>query len=211
MSLDENSGIDIGRRKFLVGMTSLLGAVGAIFAAVPFISAWFPSAKVRAAGAPVEVNIKRLEPGQKMTVEWRGKPVWIIRRTQAELENLKKGEDVLRDPESLVEQQPHYTQNRHRSINPEYLVLVGVCTHLGCSPTYRPGPGTLNDTWPGGFYCPCHGSTFDMAGRVFQGVPAPINMQVPPYHFIAEDKLVIGEDPSRARIAELNSKNNSTL
>jgi len=184
--------VDQGRRRFLVRSTSVLGGVGAAFAAVPFVSSWLPSAKAKAAGAPVECDISKLEFGQQLTVEWRGKPVWVIRRSKEVLDNLNKHDNQLRDPKSLVEQQPSYAQNLYRSINPEYLVLVGICTHLGCSPKYRPDLGELGADWPGGFFCPCHGSKFDLSGRVFQGVPAPINLEVPPYKFINKHLLLIG-------------------
>lgn len=186
--------IDEQKRKFLLKATGVLGGVGAVCALTPFISSWLPSAKAQAAGAPVEVDISKIEPGQQATVEWRGKPVWIIRRTKEMLTQLTGHDSELRDPQSLVEQQPEYAQNKYRSINPEYLVLVGVCTHLGCSPKYTPEVNELGPQWPGGFYCPCHGSTFDLAGRVFKGVPAPINLEVPPYRFISEHAIIIGED-----------------
>ncbi|MDP1603092.1 MAG: ubiquinol-cytochrome c reductase iron-sulfur subunit [Legionella sp.] len=189
--------IDTQRRQFLLTATGVLGGVGVACALTPFISSWLPSAKAQAAGAPVQVDLSRIEPGQQVTVEWRGKPVWIVRRTKAMLEQLAGAEDQLRDPQSLVEQQPDYAKNQHRSINPEYLVLVGVCTHLGCSPKYTPEVNELGPHWPGGFYCPCHGSTFDLAGRVFKGVPAPINLEVPPYQFISEHVIVIGQDESK--------------
>jgi ubiquinol-cytochrome c reductase iron-sulfur subunit len=142
----------------------------------------------------VQVDLSKLEPGQQVTVAWQGKPVWIIRRTKTMLEQLALDEALLRDPNSLVDQQPEYAKNRYRSINPEYLVLIGICTHLGCSPKYTPEVNELGPHWPGGFFCPCHGSTFDLAGRVFKGVPAPINLQVPPYKFISEHVIVIGEE-----------------
>ncbi|MGQ3889882.1 ubiquinol-cytochrome c reductase iron-sulfur subunit [Legionella sp. CNM-1927-20] len=186
--------IDEKRRKFLLTATGVLGGIGAACALTPFISSWLPSAKAQAAGAPVEVDLSKLEPGQQATVEWRGRPVWIIRRTKAMLEQLAGAEDQLRDPESLVEQQPAYAKNKYRSIRPEYLVLVGICTHLGCSPKYTPQVNELGPNWRGGFYCPCHGSTFDLAGRVFKGVPAPINLEVPPYRFVNEHVIIIGED-----------------
>lgn len=191
---DSDEPVDKQRRHFLVTTTGVLGGVGALCALTPFISSWMPSAKARAAGAPVEVDISKLEPGQQATVEWRGKPVWIIRRTKDMLEHLDDVEDKLRDPNSLVPQQPDYAQNQFRSIKPEYLVLVGICTHLGCSPKYKPYEKELGPEWPGGFYCPCHGSSFDLAGRVFKGVPAPINLEVPPYRFINEHVIVIGEE-----------------
>jgi ubiquinol-cytochrome c reductase iron-sulfur subunit len=186
--------IDEQRRKFLLTTTAVLGGVGAACALIPFISSWWPSAQAEAAGAPVEVDLSKIEPGQQVTVAWRGKPVWIIRRTKEMLQNLNLENSDLRDPQSLVEQQPEYARNKFRSIHPEYLVLVGICTHLGCSPKYMPNPNELGPNWPGGFYCPCHGSTFDLAGRVFKGVPAPINLAVPPYYFLNEHVIVIGED-----------------
>ncbi|QBS13426.1 ubiquinol-cytochrome c reductase iron-sulfur subunit [Legionella geestiana] len=174
--------------------TAVLGGAGALCALTPLAGSWFPSAKAEAAGAPVEVDVSQMEPGQQVTVAWRGKPVWIIRRTDEMLKHLADNELQLRDPQSLVTQQPAYAQNRYRSIKPEYLVLIGICTHLGCSPKYEPDVNELGPDWPGGFFCPCHGSTFDLAGRVFRGVPAPINLEVPPYHFKNDHTLVIGED-----------------
>lgn len=186
--------IDTTRRNFLLTATGVLGGIGVACALTPLVGSWLPSAQAQAAGAPVEVDLSRLEPGQQATVAWQGKPVWIIRRTQAMLDDLAKEEELLRDPQSLTEQQPEYAKNRYRSINPEYLVLVGICTHLGCSPKYTPEVNALGPNWPGGFYCPCHGSTFDLAGRVFKGVPAPINLEVPPYKFIREHVIIIGQD-----------------
>lgn len=186
--------VDLKRRKFLLTATSIVGGIGALFAAIPFISSWWPSAKARAAGAPVEVDISSLEPGQMATVEWRGKPVWIIRRTREVIAELPKNDAQLRDPQSLVEQQPDYAKNEARSRKPDLLVLVGVCTHLGCIPKYTPQLGSLSPDWPGGFYCPCHGSRYDMAGRVYKGVPAPINLEVPPYSYVNEHKIIIGVD-----------------
>ncbi|BCA96818.1 ubiquinol-cytochrome c reductase iron-sulfur subunit [Legionella antarctica] len=186
--------LDEERRLFLLASTSALAAVGAVCALTPFVSSWLPSAKTRAAAAPVQVDLSKMEPGEQVVVAWRGKPVWIIRRTKEMLHRLIGNEDLLRDPQSLVDQQPEYAKNIFRSINPEYLVLVGICTHLGCSPKYKPVTGELNSDWRGGFFCPCHGSTFDLSGRVFKGVPAPINLEVPPHHFINEHTLVIGED-----------------
>lgn len=194
-------GVNEGRIRLLIAATSAVGAVGAVGVAVPFVKSWNPSAKAKAAGAPVEVNISKIEPGQKMTVEWRGKPVWIIRRTEDTLASLDQVTDELRDPESKDSTQPSYAQNEYRSIDPEYLILVGICTHLGCSPLYRPevGAADLGQDWKGGFFCPCHGSKFDMAGRVFKGVPAPLNLVVPPYMFIDDKKaVVIGEDKETA-------------
>ncbi len=191
MAKDE---VNQSRRRFLIAATSVLGGIGAAFTSVPFASSWWPSARAKAADAPVEADIGKLEPGQQMTIEWRGKPVWIIRRSDEMLQALARNEERLRDPESIVDQQPSYAKNLYRSIKPEILVLIGVCTHLGCSPKYRPDIGGLGKDWPGGFYCPCHGSTFDMSGRVFKGVPAPLNMEVPPYHFVKNDVIVIGVD-----------------
>lgn len=186
--------IDEQRRQFLIKTTGVLGGIGALCALTPFVASWLPSAKAQAAGAPVQVDLSMMEPGQQVTVEWRGKPVWIIRRTQDMLKHLKAVESNLRDPDSLVDQQPLYAKNLYRSIKPEYLVLVGICTHLGCSPKYKPYEKELGPEWPGGFYCPCHGSSFDLAGRVFKSVPAPINLEVPPYRFVSEHLIVIGED-----------------
>lgn len=160
-----------------------------------FITSWLPSSKAQAAGAPVKVDVSRMEPGEQAIIEWRGKPVWIIKRSKDMLNQLQKeDESQLRDPDSLVDQQPEYAQNKFRSINPEFLVLIGICTHLGCSPKYKPNLGELGPDWPGGFFCPCHGSMFDLSGRVFKGVPAPINLEVPPYHFLDDHTIVIGED-----------------
>lgn len=189
-----NEPIDEKRRKFLVAATAVVGGVGVLAASLPFATSLLPSAKAQAGAAPVEVDLSHLQPGQMLTVEWRGKPVWIIYRTPAMIEDLHKHQDQLRDPESLVEQQPEYAHNEHRSLNPDYLVLIGICTHLGCSPKYVPNAHELSPSWPGGFYCPCHGSTFDLAGRVFKNVPAPINLAVPPYTFLDEKRILIGSD-----------------
>lgn len=186
--------IDEKRRRFLIRGTAVLGGVGALCALTPFVRSWMPSAKAEADSAPVEVDISRLEPGQQATVAWRGKPVWIIRRTVAMLDELKRHDARLRDPDSLVMQQPAYAQNNYRSLKPEYLVLIGICTHLGCTPKYTPLDNQPGSDWPGGFFCPCHGSTFDLSGRVFKGVPAPINLEVPPYYFLTDTVIVIGED-----------------
>ncbi len=191
--------IDHGRRRFLVAATTVIGGVGVVGAAVPFVASWLPSAKAQAAAAPVEVDVSRLEPGAKLTVEWRGKPVWIIHRSKAALAELKKsGTEHLRDPNSEVAQQPAYASNPLRSLNPNYLILIGICTHLGCVPIYRPDIGGVEPGWPGGFFCPCHGSKFDLAGRVYKGVPAPINLEVPPYKFISDSVVIIGEDAETA-------------
>ncbi|MGB5716729.1 MAG: ubiquinol-cytochrome c reductase iron-sulfur subunit [Gammaproteobacteria bacterium] len=185
-----------GRRRFLTVATTVVGAVGVGFALVPFISSMQPSAKARAAGAPVRADISKLEPGQMIRVKWRGKPVWLVKRTDEMLESLTTLVPELRDPDSLEPMQPDYAQNEYRSIRPEILVTVGICTHLGCSPTYRPdvGAADLGADWLGGFFCPCHGSTFDLAGRVFKGVPAPLNLEIPPHRYLSDNELVIGDD-----------------
>ncbi len=194
-------GVDTSRRRFLTAATTVVGAVGAVGAAVPFVASMWPSARAQAAGAPVEADISKLEPGAMMTLEWRGKPVWIVHRTQQNLDDLPKNEPFLRDPKSEVEtQQPPYCKNEYRAIKPEYAVIVGICTHLGCSPTYRPeiAPADLGENWFGGFFCPCHGSRFDMAGRVFQGVPAPTNLLVPPHMYLSDTRILIGKDEGAA-------------
>ena len=186
--------VDSKRRQFLLASAGILGSVGALCALKPFVSSWMPSAAAIAAGTPVEVDLSKIEPGQQVVVEWRGKPVWIIRRTSAMLEQLQQDPARLRDPDSLVNQQPSYANNYYRSIRPEYLVLIGICTHLGCSPKYKPFEAELGPDWPGGFFCPCHGSKFDLAGRVFRNVPAPINLAVPPYRFVSDTRIIIGEE-----------------
>ena len=185
-----------GRRRFLTAATTVVGAVGVGFVLVPFVSSMQPSAKARAAGAPVRADISKLEPGQMIRVKWRGKPVWLVRRTEKMLETLPTLVDTLRDPESPESEQPPYAQNAYRSIKPEVLITVGICTHLGCSPTYRPDAGAadLGADWEGGFFCPCHGSKFDLAGRVYKSVPAPTNLVIPPHRYLSETELVIGED-----------------
>lgn len=199
-SLDK-SGVDEDRRRFLTAGATVVGAVGVLTAAVPFLASLQPSEKARTAGAPVEVDISKVAPGMKLTVMWRGRPVWVVRRTPEMLDSLPSLNDELADPLSENEdQQPPYTDNLHRSIKPEYLVLVGLCTHLGCSPTYRPemAPQDLGPEWVGGFFCPCHGSRFDLAGRVYEGVPAPTNMVVPPHRYLTDTHLIIGEDTEAA-------------
>lgn len=188
-------GVDLSRRRMLVGVTAAVGAVGIVGAAVPFVKSWNPSAKAKAAGAPVTADLSGLEPGQQMVVEWRGKPVWVVRRTPEALADLKTVAGNLRDPASAESTQPDFAKNEYRSIKPDYLILVGICTHLGCSPLYRPevAPADLGQSWRGGFFCPCHGSTYDMAGRVYKGVPAPLNLEVPPYKYISDNVVVIGE------------------
>ncbi len=189
--------IQQGRRKFLIGATSVISGVGVAALATPFLLSMSPSARALAAGAPVEVNVAKLAEGQLLTATWRGKPVWIVHRSEAMLEALPQNDDKLRDPSSeVVEQQPEYAKNPHRSREPKYIVLIGICTHLGCSPSYRPelAPADLGADWNGGWYCPCHGSRFDLAGRVYKNVPAATNLVVPPHYFINATRLLIGED-----------------
>ena len=184
------------RRKFLTNMTQVMGGIGGIFALIPFLSSMSPSERAKSAGAPIEIDISSLQPGAYKVVEWRGKPVWVVRRTKKMIEDTLEDDEVLRDPQSVEEHQPEYTQNKFRSINPEYLVLLGVCTHLGCSPLYKPSPKSkeLGLDWTGGFFCPCHGSKFDLSGRVHKGVPAPYNLEVPPYYFASDTRIIVGED-----------------
>lgn len=190
-----NDGVDKGRRRFLTATTAVVGGVGVAAAAVPFIKSWQPSARAQTAGAPVDADISRLEEGQMAMFEWRGQPVWIIRRTKAQLDALSSLDPQLRDPKSEnTEQQPAFAQNEYRSLKPEILVLVGLCTHLGCAPKLHAElkPEPFDADWKGGFFCPCHKSRFDMAGRVYAGVPAPTNLVVPPYKFVDEGHIVIG-------------------
>lgn len=193
-------GVDTSRRRFLTAATTVVGGVGAAFVAVPFISSMQPSARAAAAGAPVEADISKLEPGQMIRVKWRGKPVWIVSRTQEMLDGLATLDDKLRDPASDESVQPAYAKNATRSVKPEIFLAVGICTHLGCSPTYRPdvAPADLGADWIGGFFCPCHGSTFDLAGRVYQGVPAPLNLVIPPYRFLSATEILVGDDGGAA-------------
>ena len=198
-----NEEVNTGRRRFLTATTAVVGAVGVGFAAVPFLASWKPSARAQVAGAPVDVNIAKLEnePGMRMIVQWRGKPVWIFKRTPEQLAALPTLDDRLRDPKSEnPEQTPAFAKNEARAIKPDIAVIVGICTHLGCVPGYVPEmlPQPFDAQWKGGFYCPCHQSRFDLAGRVFQGVPAPSNLEVPPYHFIDDTHLVVGVAPEGA-------------
>ena len=192
-----NEGVNQGRRRFLTGTTAVVGGIGAAFAATPFIKSWQPSERAKNAGAPVLHDISKIEPGQKISVLWRGSPVWIVNRTKAMLDTLPGLDDRLRDPKSLVDNQPKYAQNENRSIKPEWLVMIGICTHLGCSPEYVPEikPEPFDPEWKGGFFCPCHKSRYDISGRVFQGVPAPLNMVVPPYKFVDDTHIMIGVNP----------------
>lgn len=196
-----NQEVNTGRRRFLTASTAVVGAVGAGFAAVPFVASWKPSARAQVAGAPVTQDISKLQVGQRLIAQWRGQPVWIVRRNEAQLAALPGLDDRLRDPDSQnPEQQPAYAANAHRSIKPEIAVIVGICTHLGCSPTFFPEmqPQPFDADWKGGFYCPCHNSRFDMAGRVYDGVPAPSNLKVPPHRYIDDNHILIGVDSQGA-------------
>ncbi|MCC6534054.1 MAG: ubiquinol-cytochrome c reductase iron-sulfur subunit [Burkholderiales bacterium] len=196
--MSENE-LDKSKRGFLVA-TSVMSGVAAAGAATPFVASMFPSERAKALGAPVEVDIGKLAPGEMMRVEWRGKPVWIVRRTKEMLESIEKSDDKVTDPQLAVDQQPDYAKNENRSIRPEVLVLEGVCTHLGCSPQFKPKDMSpeMGADWVGGFYCPCHGSKFDFAGRVYKGAPAPTNLKVPPHMYVADSTIVIGEDKKGA-------------
>jgi ubiquinol-cytochrome c reductase iron-sulfur subunit len=195
-----NDGMNAGRRRFLVAATSVVGAAGAVGAAVPFVGSWFPGAKAKAAGAPVRVNISKIEAGQQMVAEWRGQPVFIVRRTEQILSTLGSMAGRLSDPESKNSVQPAYVDPVTRSIKPEILLLIGICTHLGCSPTFRPevAPADLGKDWLGGYFCPCHGSHYDLAGRVYKAQPAPLNLPVPPHAYESDNIIVIGVDQETA-------------
>lgn len=195
-----DNGVNTGRRRFLVAATSVVGAAGAVGVATPFIKSWNPSARAKAAGAPVKVNLSKLEPGQQIVVEWRGKPVFVVRRTPEMLDEIRAVDGKVRDPDSDKSEQPDYAKNEYRSVKDEYLILVGLCTHLGCSPKYLPEvrPMEFDADWKGGYHCPCHGSKFDLAGRVYKGVPAPTNLEVPPYSFESDSVIIIGEDKENA-------------
>jgi ubiquinol-cytochrome c reductase iron-sulfur subunit len=197
--MSEHGSVDNKKRRFLIGATSVVGGIGAAAAAVPFVMSFWPSERAKAAGAPVQQDIAKLEPGQQIKVEWRGKVVWIINRTPAMLATLPKLDDRVADPKSDVNNQPPYAKNENRSRKPEIFVAVGICTHLGCSPTFRPevAPADLGQDWLGGFFCPCHQSKFDLAGRVYKGVPAPTNLIIPPYRFVSDTRIVIGEDETK--------------
>jgi len=188
-----NAPVNNGRRRFLTAATAVVGGVGVAGVAVPFIGSWNPSARAKAAGAPVEVNVSKIEPGQLIRAEWRGKPVYVVRRTDKTVADLAKHDGQLKDPSSAEAQQPEYAANAYRSIKPEFMVALGVCTHLGCAPTYHQGDfGEKVEGVSDGFFCPCHGSKFDMAGRVFQSVPAPLNLVVPEHSFPTTNTLLIG-------------------
>ncbi|MGZ4999460.1 MAG: ubiquinol-cytochrome c reductase iron-sulfur subunit [Methylomonas sp.] len=194
-------GVDKSKRQFLTSALSVVGAVGAGYLAVPFLSQMTPSAKAMAAGAPVEVDISKMEPGQLIRVAWRGKPVWVLNRTPEVLATLVTLDSKLADPQSAESLQPASSKNSLRSIKPEIFVAVGLCTHLGCSPTFRPeiAPNDLGADWKGGFFCPCHGSWFDLAGRVYRGVPAPTNLEIPPYRYVTDTLIIIGEDSEASK------------
>ena len=192
-----NGDVNQGRRRFLIGATSVVGGVGVVGAIVPFVSSWQPSARAEAAGAPVRVSIEKLELGQQITVSWRGKPVWIVRRGEEMLQSITKLSEIVHE---ASENMPEYMEGEYRAIKPEIGVYVGICTHLGCVPSYRPevAPADLGDDWLGGFFCPCHGSKYDMAGRVYNNQPAPLNLEVPPYSYEGDSTLVVGIAPEDA-------------
>ena len=194
--------VNLYRRRFLTTSATVVGGVGTAFVLSPFLASWTPSQQAQVAGAPVEVDISKLEPGARVTVSWRGKPVWIVNRTRQMMAALPALDSQLRDPESLESEQPAYARNayRARSENPAHLVMVGICTHLGCSPLYRPevAPEDLGPNWKGGFFCPCHGSRYDLAGRVYKDVPAPLNMEVPPYKYLSDTRVLVGDDSEKA-------------
>ena len=192
--------VDRSKRQLLIAATTAAGGVAAAGAGAPFVLSLMPSERAKAAGAPVEVDISKLEPGMMMSIEGQGKPVWIVRRTQAMIDALQGHDEDLADPGSSVPQQPAYAKNSHRSIKPEYFVVLGICTHLGCSPTYRPevAPVDLGPDWRGGWFCPCHGTRFDLAARVYKGSPAPTNMIVPSHKYLSDGRLLIGDDSKGA-------------
>ena len=192
--------VDRSKRRFLIAATTAVGGVAAVGAAVPFVMSMLPSERAKAAGAPVEVDIGKVEPGMLLNVEWQGKPVWVVHRTKEMLAALPKLDGQLVDPKSEVDHQPAYCKNADRSIKPEILVAVGICTHLGCSPSYRPevAPADLGPDWAGGFFCPCHGSRFDLAARVYKNVPAPTNLIIPPHKYLSDSRLLIGDDSKGA-------------
>ena len=195
MASDE---VDRTRRRFLTQATTVIGGAGIVAGAVPFVSSMTVSARAQAAGAPVEADVSKLEPGQKVTYEWRGKPVWVVRRTDRMLDTLDELQPTLADPDSTGSEQPPYCENKYRAREDrrDILVMIGICTHLGCSPSYRPevAPADLGPEWLGGFFCPCHGSRYDISGRVYAGQPAPKNMPVPPHMYTGDNTLVIGAD-----------------
>ena len=191
--MDKNK-IDLNRRKYLTIATSIITGIGINFASIPFIASWLPSARAKAMGAPIDIDISKLEEGQKITLDWRGQPIFVIKRSQENIKNLTTLNEKLRDPTSNKKQQPVYTKNIQRSIKTDIFVVIGICTHLGCVPLYKPKKGAIDSSWIGGFFCPCHGSKFDLAGRVFKGVPAPCNLVIPPHKYLNEKILRIGEE-----------------
>jgi ubiquinol-cytochrome c reductase iron-sulfur subunit len=197
--MSENKQPDKARRNLIVA-TSVVGGAATVGAAVPFVASWFPSERAKAAGAPIEVDISKLTPGELGVFEWRGKPVWVLKRTKEMLDGIRQVDGKVSDPKSDVPQQPEYAKNEYRSLKPDLMVLVGVCTHLGCSPKEKgiEARDEMGADWKGGFYCPCHGSKFDLAGRVYKGSPAPVNLEVPPYTFLSDNTILIGEDKKGA-------------
>lgn len=195
-----NKEVDRSKRRFLIAATTAVGGVAAAGVAVPFVGSMLPSERAKAAGAPVEVDVSKVEPGMLLNAEWQGKPIWIVHRTKDMLDRLPKNDPNLSDPNSEVPQQPEYCKNPTRSIKPDYLVAIGICTHLGCSPTFRPevGPADLGPDWNGGFFCPCHGSRFDLAARVFKGSPAPTNLVIPKHKYLSDSRLLVGDDSKGA-------------
>ncbi len=198
-SMSDEKNINVSRRKVLTVATGVVGAVGAGFLAVPFLGSWNPSERARAAGAPVDADISQLQPGQLLTVLWRSKPVWVVRRTPDMLERLSTLTTELRDPNSEKSDQPDHSQNEARALNSEFLVVIGVCTHLGCVPMFRPAVNSpdMAANWQGGFFCPCHGTVFDMAGRVFKGMPAPTNLPIPAYSYLTDTMIRVGVNPTK--------------
>ena len=196
--MNDNEKVDKTRRNLVIA-TSVVGGAAGAGAAVPFVASMWPSDRARAAGAPVQVDLSRVAPGELAVIEWRGKPVWVLRRTPEMLASLKAAEPRLSDPRSKASEQPKYAENEYRSAKPELMVMEGVCTHLGCSPQLKSAEAKaeMGGDWAGGFYCPCHGSKFDFAGRVFRGAPAPVNLRVPPYEFVSDSTLIIGEDEEK--------------
>lgn len=192
----DNQEINQGRRRFLTLATAGAGGVATLGVAAPFVASWLPSEKAKAAGAPIEIDISKLEAGQMMIAEWRGKPIWVVNRTDQQLQGLDSVKGQLADPDSMMEQQPEDCKNNTRSIKPNILVAVGICTHLGCSPTYRPdlAPADLGADWKGGFFCPCHGSKFDIAGRVYSSMPAPTNLVIPPHKYLNDTTIMVGSE-----------------
>jgi len=196
-----NLSVDTSKRRFLVTMTSAVGGVAALGVVTPFVMSMLPSARAKAAGAPIEVDLSKVEPGMQLAVEWRGKPVWVVNRTKEMLDMLSKHDAKLTDAASEnTSQQPEYCKNPTRSIKPQYLIVVGICTHLGCSPSYRSevAPADLGPDWVGGWFCPCHGSRFDLAARVFNGSPAPTNLVIPPHKYLSDTRVLIGDDQGAA-------------